>query len=111
MTIIFHLEGETGLRREDITMNIGVYAYGESRFDLTFDPCNANINSVCPVRAGVHIEAAGIIPINQNDTAGIPEAALSIPDFEGQAILQLFSNSMQNEIGCFAAQITNGYTF
>ncbi|CAN9458316.1 unnamed protein product [Alternaria sp. RS040] len=111
MTIIFHLEGETGLRREDIMMNIGVYAYGESRFDLTFDPCNANINSACPVRAGVHIEAAGIIPINQNDTAGIPEIALSIPDFEGQAILRLFSNSTQNEIGCFAAQITNGYTF
>jgi hypothetical protein len=43
MTIIFHLEGETALRREDIMMNIGVFAYGESRFDLTFDPCNANI--------------------------------------------------------------------
>ncbi|KAL1792950.1 hypothetical protein ACET3X_009457 [Alternaria dauci] len=110
MTIIFHLEGETGLRREDIMMNIGVYAYGESRFDLTFDPCNANINSACPVRAGVPIEAAGIIPVNQNDTAGIPDIALSIPDFEGQAILRLFSNSTQNEIGCFAAQITNGYT-
>ena len=43
MTIIFHLEGETALMSEDIMMNIGVFAYGESRFDLTFDPCNANI--------------------------------------------------------------------
>ncbi|KAI4949234.1 hypothetical protein J4E91_005698 [Alternaria rosae] len=111
MTIIFHLEGETGLRREDIMMNIGVYAYGESRFDLTFNPCDANIPSACPVKAGVPIEAAGIIPINQDDVAGIPEIALSIPDFEGQAILRLFSNSTQNEIGCFAAQITNGFTF
>ncbi|KAI4679926.1 uncharacterized protein J4E88_005816 [Alternaria novae-zelandiae] len=97
MTIIFHLEGETGLRREDIMMNIGVYAYGESRFDLTFNPCDANILSACPVTAGVPIEAAGIIPINQDDVAGIPEIALSIPDFEGQAILRLFSNSTQNE--------------
>ncbi|KAI4646416.1 uncharacterized protein J4E79_010478 [Alternaria viburni] len=97
MTIIFHLEGETGLRREDIMMNIGVYAYGESRFDLTFNPCDANILSACPVKAGVPIEAAGIIPINQDDVAGIPEIALSIPDFEGQAILRLFSNSTQNE--------------
>lgn len=23
---------------------IGVFAYGESRFDLTFDPCSANID-------------------------------------------------------------------
>lgn len=111
MTIIFHLEGETGLRREDIMMNIGVHAYGESRFDLTFNPCDANILSACPVKAGVPIEAAGIIPINQGDVAGIPKIALSIPDFEGQAILRLFSNSTQNEIGCFAAQITNGFTF
>ncbi|RMZ71020.1 transient receptor potential ion channel [Pyrenophora seminiperda CCB06] len=111
MTIIFHLEGETALGKEDIMMNIGVFAYGESRFDLTFDPCNANIESACPVRSGVTIEAAGIIPVNQQDVAGIPPLALSIPDFEGQAILRLFSNSTQNEIGCFAAQITNGFTF
>ncbi|KAI2484198.1 transient receptor potential ion channel [Pyrenophora tritici-repentis] len=111
MTIIFHLEGETALRKEDIMMNIGVFAYGESRFDLTFDPCNANIESACPVKAGVTIEAAGIIPINQQDVAGIPPIALSIPDFEGQAVLRLFSNSTQKEIGCFAAQITNGFTF
>ncbi|KAE8868117.1 hypothetical protein PTNB29_02028 [Pyrenophora teres f. teres] len=111
MTIIFHLEGETALTKEDIMMNIGVFAYGESRFDLTFDPCNANIESACPVKAGVTIEAAGIIPINQQDVAGIPPIALSIPDFEGQAVLRLFSNSTQKEIGCFAAQITNGFTF
>ena len=43
MTIMFHLEGETALKKEDIMMNIGVFAYGESRFDLTFDPCSANI--------------------------------------------------------------------
>lgn len=43
MTIIFHLAGETGLLKEDIMMSIGVFAYGESRFDLTFNPCDANI--------------------------------------------------------------------
>jgi hypothetical protein len=111
MTIIFHFEGETGLRGEDVMMNIGVFAYGESRFDLLFNPCNANIWSACPVKAGTPIEAAGIIPINQNDVAGIPPIALSIPDFEGQAILRLYSNSTHNEIGCYAAQITNGFTF
>lgn len=63
------------------------------------------------MKAGITIEAAGIIPVNQQDVAGIPPLALIIPDFEGQAILRLFSNSTQNEIGCFAAQITNGFTF
>lgn len=36
---------------------------------------------------------------------------MAIPDFEGQAILRIFSNSTQAEIGCFAALITNGNTF
>jgi len=43
MTVLFHLSGETALIREDIMMSIGVYAYGESRFELTFNPCDANI--------------------------------------------------------------------
>jgi hypothetical protein len=71
----------------------------------------ANICSACPVTAGKPIRAAGIIPVNQNDVAGIPPIALYIPDFEGQAILRIFSNSTQAEIGCFASQITNGNSF
>jgi hypothetical protein len=43
MTVLFHLGGETALISEDIMMSIGVYAYGESRFELTFNPCDANI--------------------------------------------------------------------
>jgi hypothetical protein len=36
---------------------------------------------------------------------------LSIPDFEGEAILRIFANSTQSEIGCFSAVVTNGATF
>jgi hypothetical protein len=44
MTVLFHLAGHSGLTNESLMMYIGVYAYGESRFDLTFNPCQANIN-------------------------------------------------------------------
>jgi hypothetical protein len=44
MTIMFHLEGQTALMNESIMMSIGVFAYGESRFELTFNPCSANIH-------------------------------------------------------------------
>ncbi|KAF2263468.1 TRP-domain-containing protein [Lojkania enalia] len=111
MTVLFHLAGDTALKNESIMMYIGVFAYGESRFDLTFNPCNANIYSACPIEAGTPIEASGIIPISQNDVAGIPPIALSIPDFEGEAILRIFANSTQSEIGCFSAIVTNGATF
>ncbi|KAF2629662.1 TRP-domain-containing protein [Macroventuria anomochaeta] len=111
MTVAFHLGGYTDLAKEDIMMFLGVYAYGESRFELTFNPCNANIWSACPLQAGVPIEAAGFIPVSPMDVSGIPDLALTIPDFEGESVLRIFSNSTQTEIGCFAAQITNGNTF
>lgn len=111
MTILFHLGGQTALRNESIMMYIGVYAYGESRFDLTFNPCSANIYSACPVHAGTPIEANGVIPVSPSDVAGIPPIALGIPDFEGEAILRIFANSTQSEIGCFSAIVTNGQTF
>lgn len=57
------------------------------------------------------ITANGIIPINAEDVAGIPPIALSIPDFEGEAILRLFANSTQTEIGCYSAVLTNGNSF
>lgn len=59
----------------------------------------------------VPIEANGIIPVAQSDVAGIPAIALTIPDFEGQAILRVFANSTQSQIGCFSAVITNGASF
>jgi hypothetical protein len=93
------------------TVYIGVFAYGESRFNLTFDPCFANIHSLCPMNASVPISANGIIPIAPADVANIPDLALHIPDFEGQAILRVFANSTQSQIGCFSAVITNGSSF
>ncbi|KAF2639360.1 TRP-domain-containing protein [Massarina eburnea CBS 473.64] len=111
MTVLFHLGGETTLQNETIMMYISVYAYGESRFDLIFNPCDANIDSACPIQASVPIEANGNIPISLNDVSGIPPLALEIPDFEGQAILRIFSNSTESEIACFTAALTNGNSF
>lgn len=90
---------------------IGVFAYGESRFNLTFNPCNANIESLCPLNSSIPIVANGIIPVAPSDVANIPSIALTIPDFEGQAILRIFANSTESQIGCFSAVVTNGATF
>ena len=59
MTVTFHLQGSTALNNESLLSTsqisnryslwlillvyIGVWAYGESRFNLLFNPCNANI--------------------------------------------------------------------
>ena len=59
----------------------------------------------------VPIQANGIIPVSPQDVSGIPPLALSIPDFEGQATLRIFSNLTESEIGCYSAVVTNGNTF
>lgn len=63
------------------------------------------------MNASIPIEANGIIPVAQSDVAGILPIALSIPDFEGQAILRIFANSTESEVGCYSAVVTNGNTF
>lgn len=111
MTATFHFGGTTNLTNEAVMVYIGVYAYGESRFELVFNPCGTNMLSLCPVKAGVPIEASGVIPLGQQDIDNIPSLAFSIPDFEGQAILRVFANSTQSEVACYTAVVTNGASF
>jgi hypothetical protein len=43
MTVVFHLAGNSNLYNQSLMMYIGVFAYGQRRFDLVFNPCRANI--------------------------------------------------------------------
>ncbi|KAK2765109.1 hypothetical protein FQN54_008808 [Arachnomyces sp. PD_36] len=111
MTVAFHFEGSTAVQQDSVMLHIGVFAYGESRFDITLDPCLSNIKNLCPMRAETPIYANGIMPVGHDDVSGIPDIAFSIPDFEGQAMLRVFSNTTQSQIGCYSAVVTNGATF
>lgn len=43
MTVLFHVMGTTNIKEDDIMLVISVDAYGEGRFDMVFNPCDANI--------------------------------------------------------------------
>ncbi|POR37573.1 Putative membrane protein [Tolypocladium paradoxum] len=111
LTVLFHLDGTSNIRKESLILHISVEAYGENRFNMTYDPCKANIASMCPLNAGVPVTAFAVIPISPSQVSGIPSIALGIPDLEGFARLQIFANSTQTEIGCFQAVMTNGNSF
>ncbi|CZR51479.1 related to Calcium_related spray protein [Phialocephala subalpina] len=111
MTVLFNLAGTTNLRNESLMLYISVYAYGEDRFDLVFNPCNANFASLCPLNASVPITGGAVIPVSTSDVSAIPNIALSIPDFEASVQLRIFSNASQTQIGCFSAVMRNGATF
>ncbi|OAA45003.1 TRP-like ion channel [Metarhizium rileyi] len=111
LTVLFHLDGTTNIHKENLILHISVEAYGENKFNMTYDPCKANIDSMCPLNNSVPITAFAAIPLAPRDVSGIPSIALGIPDLEGLARLQIFANSTQTQIGCFQAVMTNGNTF
>ncbi|KAI1370730.1 TRP-domain-containing protein [Hypoxylon crocopeplum] len=110
-TILFHLDGTTNIRNEDIMLYISVEAYGESRFAMTVNPCNVNIYSMCPLSAENPVEAYALFQIGPQQVSGIPQIAYEVPDLEGFARIQIFANSSQTEIGCFQAVMRNGNSF
>lgn len=71
----------------------------------------ADVDSLCPLNASVPIIGRANIPVSTSDVSGIPSIALVIPDFEGQAILRVYSNATQTQIACFAAEMQNGASF
>ncbi|CAL3962252.1 unnamed protein product [Diplocarpon coronariae] len=111
MTVLFNLAGTTNLRNESLMLYISVYAYGEDRFDMIFNPCNANFHSLCPLNASVPITGGAIIPVSKSDVSAIPSIALGIPDFEGTLQLSFYSNSSQTQVACFSAVMRNGASF
>lgn len=68
------------------------------------------MSGLCPVQAGVPIDVAGIRPISSDALSDLPSFALRMPDVQAFARLSIISNSSQSEIGCFHAQMTNGFT-
>ncbi|KAH8907752.1 TRP-domain-containing protein [Coniochaeta sp. PMI_546] len=111
LTIIFHLDGTTNIKNESLMMHISVDAYGSSRFSMTFDPCELNIYSLCPLNASRPIEGWAVIPVGPQQVGDIPPIAFGIPDFEGSTKVQIFANSSRTEIGCFQAVMRNGNSF
>ena len=127
MTVTFHMQGTSTVSDLEVMMYIGVYAYGELRFAKIFDPCAANINrlaklvhnggyilipsySMCPTNTSIPVEVSGLIPLSESDIENIPTLAYSVPDFERQAMLRIFSNLTTSEIACYSAMVTNGNT-
>ncbi|KAI1632418.1 hypothetical protein F4809DRAFT_653318 [Biscogniauxia mediterranea] len=112
-TFLFHLDGTTNIRREDVILYISLNMYGESTFNMTVNPCStdANINSLCPLNASQPITAFASFAVNQQQVSDIPQSAWEIPDLEGFARIQIFANSSETEIGCFQAVLKNGHTF
>lgn len=109
-TVLFHLDGRSFITNESLLIHISMEAYGQNRFQMTFDPCHVNIYSLCPPNSSLPITAWAVFSVGPQQVGKIPDLAFTVPDFEGYVRLQIFKNSTRSEIGCFQASLTNGAT-
>lgn len=109
-TVLFHLDAQSSIANESLVMSISMFAYGQSRLRMTFDPCFINIDSLCPLTPAVPVTAWAVFTVGPQQLGDIPALAFAIPDFEGSVKLQLFGNTSRSEIGCLQASLTNGVT-
>ena len=87
-----------------------ISVYGETRFNITYNPCSDDIDNLCPLNARSSFMVHQSIANADFDTSSLL-SLMQIPDLEGFARMTIFSNSTQEEIGCFQAAMTNGHTF
>ncbi|XWW94132.1 hypothetical protein V2A60_002074 [Cordyceps javanica] len=107
-TVFLRLDGASNIRKESLALHLSIQAYGETRFNMTYDPCKAHMDTLCPLTSDNRISAFAVVPLSDDDVADMPQVTMGIPDFEGFARLQIFANSTETEIGCFQAVMSNG---
>jgi hypothetical protein len=111
MTVVVHMDGSTNLISESLMLHLSVQAYGDTRFEMSIDPCAYNISSLCPVDSVSPVTAWMGLNVTAEQVHNITSISLDVPDFEGAATLRIFANSSQTEIGCMQAVLKNGRTF
>lgn len=118
LSVVFNILGYSSVDA-NVTFDIIVEAYGEQRARFTFDPCEINLNTVCPVARDTAITTQGILPVSPQDVQMIPKIAWGIPDFEGLVRFRMYrsediaASSIDNStpLACMIATLNNGHTF
>lgn len=107
--ITFDISGSSNVE-QNVTVTLIVNAYGEQVYTDEFNPCDTStyVADLCPVPAQ-SFSASGSLTIPSDDASMIPSIAFSIPDLDGQAILEL-KNADGDEVACIESEVTNGKT-
>ncbi|KAH6628657.1 hypothetical protein F5144DRAFT_655218 [Chaetomium tenue] len=112
-TVAFHLDGTSNVENEFVMLHLSIDGYGETRFDMTVDPCSLNMSSLCPLNSAIPITASTVLPMGAQSTIDLSKFPFNLPDYNGSAKLQIYTTTTptHKEIGCFQASLTNNHTF
>ncbi|KAL1310822.1 hypothetical protein AAFC00_001059 [Neodothiora populina] len=106
--VTFDVSGTSSVS-QNVTARIDVTAYGISVYSNTFNPCEGQnyVEQLCPVPAGT-FSAKGQQTVPSEYASQIPSIAFTIPDLDGAAKLQLFSDVDKADLACIQSTVSNG---
>ncbi|KKK23937.1 hypothetical protein P175DRAFT_0426465 [Aspergillus ochraceoroseus IBT 24754] len=85
-------------------------AYGYTALKKTFNPCDMDLQGLCPMNAGsINVEN---IPLDlpSDVSSQIPGIAYSVPDLDASVRIYINSTSTGQSITCLEASLSNGKT-
>ncbi|SMQ51858.1 unnamed protein product [Zymoseptoria tritici ST99CH_3D7] len=106
--ITFDVAGSS-TESQKVTLHLTVTAYGKQVYERDFDPCDLNMEQMCPVPSG-SFAAKGSETIPDKYASQIPSIAFSVPDLDGLVKLEVKSSSGE-QIACIQSEVGNGKTF
>jgi hypothetical protein len=108
-TITFDVVGVSSIQG-NVSFGIEVTAYGYQLLKETLDPCNMNLNGMCPMSTG-QIDIQSNIQLDQSTVDRIPGIAYGVPDLD--ANVKIVINATDNpdvSLACVEANLSNGQT-
>ncbi len=109
LTLTFDIVGVSSIQG-NVSFGIDVRAYGYKLISETLDPCNMNLNGMCPMSTG-QIDIQSNIVLEQDDVDQIPSIAYGVPDLD--ATVKIMINGTDNpevSLACVEASLYNGQT-
>ncbi|KAK9476074.1 hypothetical protein V1514DRAFT_338042 [Lipomyces japonicus] len=85
-----------------------VIAYGLQVLTINVDPCDLDIDQLCPMRPG-QFDLGTDVLVSQDVIKRIPGVAYTVPDIDGTAQVRIY-NENNTELACVEARLSNGKT-
>lgn len=93
----------------NVTAEVIVKAYGFTAIKDTFNPCDMNIDGLCPMQTGT-IPIETTLTVSESIVKEIPTIAYTVPDLDGQVYVYINSTDTGEALACLEASLANSET-
>lgn len=108
-TISFDVTGVSSISGY-VTAEVDVIVYGYNALKTNFNPCNLNLQGMCPMNIGQLNRQKFNIPVSQDVIKRIPGIFYGVPDLDGLVRIYIKDTTTNISKACVEAELSNGKT-